>query len=292
MPARLKETHEPVTAAFPRAEGDLSRFELREDQVEAFHRDGFLIGIDLLTEDQAGELRARLESIGERLEELKERLYEVEVAYLERPDEVVLHFLGAWMVDEWFHDLPFHPGVSVPLAQLLGVERLRFWHDQVFWKPARHPGIVPWHQDYSYWTRTEPANHVTMFVTLDDMGAFNGGLQYVPGSHRWGLLPSFSFGGDVQQVAAHLSAEQAAAFEPVQVELKAGQAAIHHSHTLHGSLGNPSQTTRRAIVLNFMGPETRVADDSAPLLKGVERLPRGELVGGSHFPIVLDRSGE
>ena len=44
-------------------------------------------------------------------------LYEVETSWCERPDEVVLHFLGAWRVDELFHDLIFHPGATTPLAQ-------------------------------------------------------------------------------------------------------------------------------------------------------------------------------
>ncbi|MCP3920626.1 MAG: phytanoyl-CoA dioxygenase family protein [bacterium] len=276
----------PLTDAFPRAEGDLAEYRLSADEVAAFHASGFLFPRPLLTPAQVTELRARLGSIGERLIELRDRLYEVESAWLERPNEVVLHFLGAWLVDDWFHDLIFHPGVTVPLAQLLGTDRLRFWHDQTFWKPAHHPGVVPWHQDYSYWTRTEPANHITMFISLDDMDASNGGLQYVPESHRWGLLPRLSFGGAADQALEHLTPEQRAQFEPKQVELHAGQAAIHHSHLIHGSLGNPSDRPRRAIVLNFMGPETRCADDSEPLLRGTPAIARGALVDGAYHPIV------
>ena len=291
MAEPLERIHEPITGTFPRADGaDLARFELSPDQVETFSRDGFLTGIDLLEPAQVEGLGERLAAVGERLPELRARLYEVEAAWRERPDEVVLHFLGAWRVDEWFHDLVFHPGVTVPLAQLLGVERLRLWHDQVFWKPAGHPGVVPWHQDYSYWRRTGPAAHISMFVALDDMGAFNGGLQYVPGSQRWGLLPQADFGGDMDQALAHLSDGERAAFRPRQVELRAGQASIHHCRTLHGSAGNPSDAPRRAIVLNFMAPGTRVADDSQPLLAGTPPLARGALVEGVHFPIALDRS--
>lgn len=62
------------------------------------------------------------------------------------------------------------------------MERLRFWHDQVFAKPPRHPGVVPWHQDYAYWTRTEPACHITLNLLLDDADEENGCLQFVPGS--------------------------------------------------------------------------------------------------------------
>ena len=106
---------------------------------------------------------------------------------LREPERNVFHFLGAWLIDTAFHDVLFHPAITVKAAQLLGVERLRFWHDQVFYKPPRHPGVVTWHQDYSYWTRSTPAGHVTCWIGLDDSTLENGCVHYVPGSHRWGL---------------------------------------------------------------------------------------------------------
>ena len=253
-PRGLQTVHGPLTGAFPRLErrSQLAGFELPPEDVERFREQGYLAGLPLLDAGQVEELRTRLGGLRERLPELRERLYEVEADWRARPEEVVLHFLGGWLVDEWLHDLVFHPGVTVPLAQLLGVSRLRFWHDQVFWKPARHPGVVPWHQDYSYWRRTEPANHLTMLVTLDDMGPWNGGLEVVPGSHRWELLPTVSFGGAIDQVLEHLPPERRRELRPVPVEMAAGRASIHHSHLVHGSRGNPSERPRRALVLNYI----------------------------------------
>ena len=286
----LEQHHTPITDAFPSAQGDLTPWELSEEQRSSFEENGFLAPVHLLDDTQTKELRARLERIGERLEELDDLLYEIEGAWRERPDEVVLHFLGAWRVDEWFHDLAFHPGVTVPLAQLLGVERLRYWHDQVFWKPPRHPGVVPWHQDFSYWQRTTPENHITMHIALDDTDDESGCLQFIPGSHRWETLPSASFGGDMDQIQAHLSDPQRAAFQPAPVHLKAGEASIHHSSTIHGSLANRSNNPRRGVVLNFMGPDTRCADSTTPLLGPCPLLEVGTLIEGPFFPITLDRT--
>jgi ectoine hydroxylase-related dioxygenase (phytanoyl-CoA dioxygenase family) len=72
----------------------------------------------------------------------------------------------------------------------------------------------------------------------------------------------------------------------VAVPVRAGQATIHHSHVLHGSDANRSDRWRRAAVLNYIGPAVRVADGSAPLLRGVPRLPAGAPVAGAHFPLV------
>ena len=72
----------------------------------------------------------------------------------------------------------------------------------------------------------------------------------------------------------------------------AGHATLHHARTLHGSGPNRTARPRRALVLNYMAPDTRVADDSAPLLRGVPLIPRGALIEGAHFPIVLDLRAE
>jgi ectoine hydroxylase-related dioxygenase (phytanoyl-CoA dioxygenase family) len=243
-------------------------------------------GIDVLSVSEVAELCTRLDDIKNRLGELSDSLYEVEQAWLERPHEVVLHFLGAWLIDERFRELVFHPAATVPCAQLLDTDRLRFWHDQVFWKPPRHRGVVPWHQDYSYWTRTGPPAHISMFIALDDMGPENGGLEYVPGSHRWGLLPWQDFGGGLDALLEHLTPEQKRAFQPVPQHLRAGQATIHHSHLIHGSKENPSARPRRATVLNYLADGTLVTDGAQPLLHGVDPIETGRPVAGRFFPLV------
>jgi ectoine hydroxylase-related dioxygenase (phytanoyl-CoA dioxygenase family) len=267
---------------------ELEPFRLSREQVAGYTRDGYLAGVDVLTQEQVAELARRLELMRKGLNQHMDRLYEVEADYLTRPEEVVFHFLGAWLVDPWFHDIIFSPQVTVPVSQLLGTRRVRFWHDQVFYKPPRHPGEVPWHQDYSYWTRATPPNHITINILLDDASLESGCVHYVPGSHQWGLLPKVSFSGDMDSVKEALPEDLRALFRPVAATGRAGQASFHHSHTLHGSYQNSSDRPRRAIVLNYMGPETRCADGSQPLLKGVPVIPEGAIIEGDYFPIVLD----
>ena len=286
----LQSVHKPVTDAFLRLSdaSQLASFQLNEGQVAAFHRDGFVAPITVLDKTQVLEMQKRLEHLRHNVAALEGQLYEIEPSWRERPNEMVLHFLGAWMVDEWFHDLIFHPALTVPMAQVLKVDRLRFWHDQIFFKPARHPGAVPWHQDYSYWTRTGPACHVTANLVLDDTSIDNGCLHVIPGSHRWPLQPSVPFDAPTDTLCHSLPTELANDFSPVAVPLRAGEASLHHSHIVHGSGPNPSPTPRRATVVNAMGPEVRVVDGSRPLLKGVPLLPEGAIIEGEHFPVLLD----
>ncbi len=286
----LERHHRRLTRAFDdMLTGDVAgRFCLTPAQVAAFHADGFLTGIRMIDADVVADLRARLDAICQRLDEEADLLHEIEADWLARPSEVVLHFLGAWRIDPVFHDLAFAPSLTVPAAQLLGVRKLRFWHDQVFYKPPRHPGVVPWHQDYSYWTRTGPMCHLTVNVMLDDADDSNGCLRYVRGSHRFGLLPKVPFGAAMDTVLDALSPDVRAELEVIAAPLRAGEATIHHALTLHGSGGNRTDRPRRAVVVNYMADGTRSFLSDEPLLKGVPVIPNGEPLAGAFFPVVLD----
>ena len=173
-----------------------------------------------------------------------------------------------------FHDILYHPAIAVPVSQLLASPKVRFWHDQVFYKPKRHPGVVAWHQDYSYWTRAVPSRHLTVWIGLDDTTLDNGCIHYVPGSHKWPLLPKLQLLENMDGIKSVLSPEQLEQFKPEPMLLKAGECSIHDSMTLHGSYGNSSDGPRRGVVLNYMHPETRCADGKRPLLLHTPVIPR------------------
>ena len=284
--APLHKIHEPVTDLFPRLR-DRKEFELSAEQVAFFRANGYVKGGRVLDARQLEALREGLERIRKGENPRLAELYEVDEDYRRDPEHNVFHFLGAWLIEEAFHDVLWHPAVTVKVAQLLDTPKIRLWHDQVFYKPARHPGVVTWHQDYSYWTRAVPARHVTCWIGLDDSDLGNGCVHYVPKSHRWGLLPKISLTKDMEAIRSFLTPEQLAGFRPEPMILRAGECTFHHSHMLHGSFGNPSDHPRRAVVLNYMHPETRSADGGNPLLFGVPLIPEGEVIRGDHFPLVL-----
>ena len=207
-----------------------------------------------------------------------------------RVDNVLFHALGAWRIEPGFHDLLWHPALLVPAAQLLG-GAVRFWHDQLFCKPARHGGVVAWHQDYSYWTRTVPMEHLTCFVALDDCDELNGCVQYVPGSHRWPLLPITGLANDMEAIHTVLSPEQGQQFRPVPARLRRGEASFHHPLTVHGSQANHSDRPRRATVVNVFRDGVRSATDG-PLLEGVPVVAAGQLMGGRSFRCCMSPQGD
>jgi len=163
---------------------------------------------------------------------------------------------------------------------------VRFWHDQLFCKPALHGGVVAWHQDYSYWTRTKPMAHLTCWVGLDDADVENGCLYYVPKSHMWGLLDKPELAGDMEGIMDFLTEEQKQAFNPVPIELNRGYGTFHHPLLVHGSYANKTERARRAFVLNVFQDGVH-SESNQPLLAGVPPVPAGNKISGNFFPLLF-----
>lgn len=278
----------PITDLFPRpgVVCEWERFRLSDEEVEFFHAHGYLSGVQMLDETQLRALRSELSALVDPAHPGNSLFYEFHSNESRNPSTVLFHALGAWRVEPGFHDLLWHPAFTAPAAQLLG-GAVRFWHDQLFCKPARSGGVVAWHQDYSYWTRTRPLAHLTCWIGLDDSTRENGCLHYVPGSHLWPDLPITGLAGDMHAIEGVLTPEQREQFAPVAIELKAGQASFHHPRMIHGSYENRSERERRATVLNVFRDGVESNSDE-PLLAGVPPIARGEKMGGRFFPLLFD----
>ncbi|HEV7892797.1 MAG TPA: phytanoyl-CoA dioxygenase family protein [Pyrinomonadaceae bacterium] len=260
---------------------------LSNEQVAFYEENGYVAGVRVLNEEQLESLRAELSELMNPHDERRGLWYEFHSNESADPSRVLFHALGAWRLAPAFHDLLWNPRFTVPASQLLKGP-VRFWHDQLFCKPARHGGVVAWHQDYSYWTRTTPLAHLTCWIGLDDSTRENGCVRYVPGSHLWPDLPVTGLAGDMDAIQSALTEEQRALFKPVAVELKAGEASFHHPRLIHGSYANDTDSPRRATVVNVFRDGVRSNSD-APPLEGVPPIPKGEPMGGRFFPLLLDR---
>jgi ectoine hydroxylase-related dioxygenase (phytanoyl-CoA dioxygenase family) len=293
MKPDLSQQHGPVSDLFQRPESPAtwSQFKLSAEQVAFYREHGYVSGIPLLNEDQVAEMRRQLATFFDPEHDGHELWYEYHVNESTTPGTRLFHALGAWRIESAFHDLLWHAAFTVPASQLLE-GAVRFWHDQLFCKPPRDGGVVAWHQDYSYWTRTTPMAHLTCWIALDDSRTDNGCLQYVPGSHRWSLLPLTGLAGDMDAIQGVLTGEQWEQIQnPVAAELKAGEATFHHPLMVHGSRENRTERPRRAVVLNVVRDGVS-SDADEPLLSGVSVIPRGKPLGGQFFPLLYDPAAQ
>jgi ectoine hydroxylase-related dioxygenase (phytanoyl-CoA dioxygenase family) len=282
-------THEFLSNLFvrPRTSDEWRQLRLTDQQVEFYHEHGFLSGIRILSDEQVDALKEALSRLMRPDHPRRDLWYEYHTNESSSPDTVLFHALGAWRIEPAFHDLLWHAAFTVPASQLLG-GAVRFWHDQLFCKPARHGGVVAWHQDYSYWTRTRPIAHLTCWIALDESTSDNGCVCYVPGSHRWDLLPITGLAGDMNAIRGVLTDQQWQAFQqPVAAELKPGYCSFHHPLMIHGSRENQTTRPRRATVINVFRDGVESASDE-PLLEGVSIIAAGQKMGGQFFPLLYD----
>ncbi len=285
----LASIHQPIQALFdrPEADADWDKYRLTDAQIDFFHTHGYLSHIKILNAQQVEVLRAELADLVDPTHEGNELFHEYHSNESTDPNTVIFHALGHWRIKPGFHDLLWNPAFCMAASQLLG-GGVRFWHDQLFCKPAHHGGVVAWHQDYSYWTRTGPMAHLTCWVALDDADKRNGCLQYIPGSHRWGLLEKPTLAGEQDELLDFLTdAQRAEMKNSVHIEMKAGYGTFHHPLMVHGSDANYSDRSRRALVLNVFREGT-VSNTDEELLAGVPVIPKGEKMEGTFFPLIFD----
>ncbi|GIU95732.1 MAG: protein involved in biosynthesis of mitomycin antibiotics/polyketide fumonisin [Gaiellaceae bacterium] len=265
------------------------------EQVESFHRDGFLIIEEGLIAPDA------LEPLRERYLRLFEGDYETGI----RPDEVnwvpgrdpedrTRQLCNAWKSDTLVAAQVLSERIGRLAAQLAGYRGVRILQDNVLWKP---PGTkaIGFHQDSSYADYLVPAEMITCWMSLHDTEPDAGPLAFVPGSHRWPKTPperSQFHAPDDWLAGVRSSAPEGAEIETVPVVVKAGGGSFHHGLVWHGSEPNTSGTTARMALVSHMIPvEARFHHENVDVTYSRYRR-RGDLaLDESFFPVMWDESG-
>jgi ectoine hydroxylase-related dioxygenase (phytanoyl-CoA dioxygenase family) len=168
-------------------------------------------------------------------------------------------------------------------AALLGTPEadLTSWGHMIRKPPGGRPAL--WHQDHAYW-EPELDYHAALGVWLPmhDVSTEMGAMQFVPGSHRLGLLPHKHADApetNVLTVAVPIEEQKA-----IACPLKKGGATFHHNETLHYTAPNTTSTTRLAYPIEF---QTRPIRREIPLsMPWVDE--RRAATGTAHDPNVFE----
>ena len=340
----LSYVSEPMGALYPLfapTRETLSPFLLTAEQLAFYSANGYISNLPCLTSEQCDAILAHYrqflqweqdednegsssDSHSQRRHPGLELFHEFHTNQTGDPQNVLCHGLGQWRVSPLFHDLIYHPAITVRAAQCMAacftpipgssvrpvvphpsvgsaVVPVSFWHDQLFAKPPKHGGNVAWHQDFSYWTRTGPCDHITVHVALDEQTIENGSLHFIPASHNWTRttynpttnqhdthplpITDINF-TTMDSIQAVLTPHEQQHFLPIPALLRKGEMSIHHPLTVHGSYPNRSDSPRRATVVNYFVTGTQSRTDE-PLLAGVEAIESGKELHGRFFPHVF-----
>lgn len=263
---------------------------LSKDQIDRFRDQGFLKVGRIMEEAQADTLRHRMfDVIGGCAHGKAEAVRD----FFSDEKKSVIQIVNIWEADDLFRQHLYNPAICEMVAELIGTDTLRVWHDQVQFKPPRIGGPTDWHQDHPYWPIIQPADLVSAWVALDDADEENGCMSMVPQSHKWGAHKGGTIGTDPSSFlpTPDLSLlPPDAKIEIVPCPIKKGEVMFHHCLTWHGSPPNKSDRGRPAIAVHYMPGYTRYEKDPGRthLVEHNVEVQPGEILKGKHFPTVWE----
>lgn len=260
---------------------------LTEEQIDSFRENGFLKYGRVLDDAQTRALRDRLTEVMEGRSAAKPEAMRNLLGGSER---VVVQVVNIWEADDRFREHLYNPAICEMVAQLIGTDVLRVWHDQVQYKPPRNGGPTDWHQDHPFWPIIQPADLVSAWVALEDADIENGCMWMVPRSHKWGAHKGGNIGStaDFQPAYDPALVPEGETVEAVPCPVKAGEVMFHHCLTWHGSPPNQSDRGRPAIAVHYMPGYTRYEPTGSHLVEHRVTVRPGEVLQGEHFPTVWE----
>ncbi len=232
---------------------------LSTDQIEFFHREGYLV-IDQISDPEEVE---RLRVIYDRLFEQRVGRADGNQFDLGGTDEegkqaVLPQILNpARYAPELIYGV-FRANALSIAKQLLGPTATAQGEHAIF-KPARIGAPTPWHQDEAYWNPAMHYNAFSLWMPLQPARLDNGCMQFVPRSHRNEILPHRSINNDPRIHGLEM-VETPPQENVVACPLPPGGCTVHTNRTFHYTGPNRSDLPRRAYILGFGTQPTKRTD--------------------------------
>lgn len=246
-----------------------------EEELDAFHRDGFAISRGLANADWIDRMRSVTREHLER--EVPPLEFEADVHYPGSPESLespgghtVRRLLQAHSRGMVFTEWVSRPDVVQRLEQVLG-ERVYMplaHHNCVMTKQPAYSSDTGWHQDVRYWSFVKP-ELVSMWLALGTERPRNGCLWVIPGSHRM-AIDRTRFDEKMFFRMEHPD-NVPLIQDAFAVELDPGDVLFFHARTLHAASRNHTDVPKFSVVFTFRGA-------SNPPVYGSRSAASGELL--------------
>ncbi len=213
---------------------------LTSTQLKQYEEEGFVAPIDILSKEEAKEVREEIELIEKKW-----------------PDE--LEGLGRnyiHLISPVFDKVCNNPKILDAVESLIG-KNILICGTTLFVKNPNEKGFVSFHQDAKY-IGLEPYNWVTAWVAITDANEENGCMRMWPGSHKNDLQYHNQKFDENNLLTRGQTVENVPMNETKPVILKAGQISLHHPKVVHGSGLNKSNDRRIGFVIqSYIGTNVK-----------------------------------
>ncbi len=270
-------------------------YQVSEDQVEFYQKNGFLVIEDFLSADELEHWRAAVMNAVQQRNGQKMPGKDLKTGEADGINEDAAYYgkvfdqlLNLWQTDGKVKKLMFDDRLGKMAAQLAGVDGIRIWHDQALFKrPWANP--TSWHLDTPFWSFSD-RNAISIWIALDDATLENGCLFFIPGSHRETTFENKGIGINMDGIFEVYP--QLVKTQSVAAPMKAGSCSFHNGLTIHGANANMTSGTRRAMTCAYM-PDGNTFNGTANILPDdyLRMLKVGDLLNNEEQnPLIYHRT--
>ena len=221
----------------------MKNFELTQEQVTAYLRDGYAIVKNFLTPEEVNKLYG----IATGDDNLQKHAFDLNDQTGKKTKLTLWYKPG----NDTYGLLTRSNRMIASTNELMdGDSPVCHFHSKLMQKEPKVGGAWEWHQDYGYWYKNEflfPEQMMSVMIAITDANKANGCLQVIKGSHKMGRI-EHGFAGEQVGASQHYVDLALKTMELVYVEIKAGDALFFHSNILHRSEANTSDTARWSLI--------------------------------------------
>ena len=204
---------------------------LSSNQLQEYNENGYVAPIDVLSKDEAFEIRREIENI--------ETKWPNELKGVGRN---YVHMISPTL-DKLCHNSKILDAVE----SIIG-KNIIICGTTLFIKNPHEKGFVSFHQDATY-IGLKPHNWVTAWIAITDANEKNGCMKMWPGSHKDNIKHHEQKFDKGNLLTRGQTVEDVPLNETIPLILKAGQMSLHHPTIVHGSGVNKSNDRRIGFVI-------------------------------------------
>ena len=204
---------------------------LSDQQIKFYNEKGYVAPIDVLSIQEANEIREEIETIEKKWPNALEGL-----------GRNYVH-----MISPVFNNVCLNNKILDAVESIIG-KNILICGTTLFIKNANEKGFVSFHQDAKY-IGLEPHNWVTAWIAVTNSNEENGCMRMWPGSHKEDLKNHEQKFDEDNLLTRGQTIANVPINETEPIVLKAGQMSLHHPTVIHGSGLNRSNDRRIGFVV-------------------------------------------
>ncbi|MFT5369941.1 MAG: phytanoyl-CoA hydroxylase [Candidatus Latescibacterota bacterium] len=242
---------------------------LTPEQIEAFHRDGFIKVQQLVDIDIVNQMVTLTDQF--MIDNIPPIEYEAQLGYPGAPPDknatggqTIRRFLRAMSRHPLFLDWATSPDVIHLLRPLLGPDIVMplAHHNCIMVKDPRFSSDTGWHQDIRFWSFERP-ELVSTLLALNQSNTENGCLRFLPGTHR--LTFRTDQLDENKFLRTDLPENEPLLATEIGIDMQPGDVIFFHCKTFHAASRNRSNVARKSVLFTYRPkdnppiPDTRSA---------------------------------